>query len=153
LFDTGHTLLPCRRTLEEELIVKWVSHNPNLQKRHEETHFRLSALFHSVGHVLARVVARQKNRGSRLRSRHVQITWVIDSGSGRRIVFQRTAKGLQNVHVFHLRCIPPSKPAARDEGPRLIPLHVKTREQFLATTGDYCIALADKLLHRRHRHR
>ena len=45
-----------------------------------------------------------------------------------------------------VRRIPPSKAAARDEGPRLIPLHEKTRDQFLATTAGYYIALADKLV-------
>jgi hypothetical protein len=41
--------------------------------------------------------------------------------------------------------IVPSTPIA----PRIIPLHQKTSEHFgLATTGDYYIALANKLLHR-----
>jgi len=51
-----------------------------------------------------------------------------------------------------VRRIPPSEAIARDEGPRLIPLLVKTRDQLLASTGNYYLALADKLLHRR-RHR
>jgi hypothetical protein len=51
-----------------------------------------------------------------------------------------------------VRCIPPSNAAARDEDPRLIPLHEKTKDQFLAVTAEYYIALADKLLHR-HRHK
>jgi hypothetical protein len=43
----------------------------------------------------------------------------------------------------------PGNPAARDEGPRLIPLHEKTKDHFLAMTAKYYIALADKLLRRR----
>ena len=45
----------------------------------------------------------------------------------------------------------PGNPAARDEGPRLIPLHEKTKDHFLAMTAKYYIALADKLLRGRHR--
>ena len=57
----------------------------------------------------------------------------------------------QDLAYIDVRLIPPGKPAARDEGPRLIPLHEKTKDHFLAMTAEYYIALADKLLHRRHR--
>jgi hypothetical protein len=42
--------------------------------------------------------------------------------------------------------IPSTAPAARDEGPRLIPLHEK-REDGLVKTSEYYARLADKILH------
>ena len=48
--------------------------------------------------------------------------------------------------------IPPSKAAAWDEGPRLIPLHeMKRDESILGKTDAYYIGLADKVLRERHR--
>jgi hypothetical protein len=48
--------------------------------------------------------------------------------------------------------VPPSKAAAWDEGPRLIPLHeMKRDESILGKTDAYYIGLADKVLRERHR--
>jgi len=42
--------------------------------------------------------------------------------------------------------IPPTKPAARDEGPRLIPLPEKHEDTSFGKTSEYYIQLADTLL-------
>ena len=48
-----------------------------------------------------------------------------------------------------VRLVPPTAPAARDEGPRLIPLDEKREDPSLGKTGEYYSKLAEKLLRTR----
>ena len=88
----------------------------------------------------------------------VFIIIILSVGCGKRSTEPDSLKALkkpsQSVKpdTKQVRLIPPGKAAARDEGPRLIPLHEKAKDHLLAVTAEYYIALADKLLHRRSRH-
>ena len=46
----------------------------------------------------------------------------------------------------HVRRIPPTFPAARDEGPRLLPLADKHEDASLGKSSEYYIQLAEQLL-------